>query len=162
MGPGFDVLVLICSPLLVRQNNGYKKVSPYLTSSRPSLQCCGEVARNCFHVSRGSGITNNRANQSNAPVILPADLSGLLDLERRNAPPATVQPDRLAQTTLTDEVWSAAQKPAFCGTGADAENVNPSPLSSFPGSPSASRLSSKASPAAEAVRNLCKRLTWKR
>ena len=140
-------------------NNG-NKVSPYLTSSRPSLQCCGEVARNCFHVSRGSGITNNRANQSNAPVILPADLSGLLDLERRNAP-AAVQPDRLAKTTLTDEIWSA-HKPAICGTGADAGNVNPSPLSSFPGSPSASRLSSKASPAAEAVRNLCKRLTWKR
>ena len=145
----------------MRENNG-NRVSPYLTSSRPSLQCCGEVARNCFHVSRGSGITNNRANQSNAPVILPADLSGLLDLERRNAPAAAVQqPDRLAKTTLTDEVWSA-HKPAFCGTGADAENVNTSPLSSFPGSPSASRLSSKASPAAEAVRNLCKRLTWKR
>ena len=141
----------------VRENNG-NKVSSYLTS-RPSLQCCGEVARNCFHVSRGSGINNNRANQSNAPVILPADLSGLLDLERRNAP--AVQPDRLAKTTLTDEIWSA-HKPAYCGTDVDAENVNTSPLSSFPGSPSASRLSSKASPAAEAVRNLCKRLTWKR
>jgi len=119
-------------------------VSSSCPTTSSVVQCCGDVARNCLSAATAATpTTSNGGGHNKPPVILPADLN---DLAAAFKTPANRDEDNLGKISETDSS-SLPSSPARKPAGACREGPEKS---------------AKTSPAAQAVKNLCKKFAWRR